>query len=762
MNNLFKKFSLFLIIVFSLVILPINVRALSGFVNYKNINEKTNLTVGNLKFDSISFHDYSNTSALAFGLSGNVFNESDKAITFRATANYYDQNKNLVATTNRVQTVLSGANNVYNHMANLNQIKAGHNVSNIAFYTLNVEIIDSSVSIIKPSQDSVYKSLPYVIDSYDINIKVNEDNTFDIKETITAYFNQARHGIYRIIPLKNEGARLDGTTFKNRAKISNLSLNHEYSKSYEDDNYKLQIGSEDRTITGEEKYVISYTYDLGKDKAKDYDELYFNIIGNSWDTVIGNITFTIDMPKDFDASKLGFSAGHYGSTSSDKIDYSVAGTTIKGRYDGILGSKQAITVRAELPEGYFVNAGLKLGIFEYLMFILPFLFLEISIFLWYKYGKDDHVIETVEFYPPEGFNSLDVGYYYKGLVNDNDVISLLIYLANKGYLKIEEIKTGKKSSFKLTKLKDYDGNDVNERMFLNGLFRNSSTINLKDLEYRFYKTINSIFTNVQSDKSKMFEKSASSKIKYVVLMVIVIFLLITVKPVMDYSGIEEAMVSLVFTGIGFSLMFSMFVLKNQTIYVNGKATNSSIAVKLFGLLFGLIFGGGPLVAMVLPALQIEPIYLFAYIFGLVCVFGMIICISNLPKRTSYGNEMLGKIKGFKTFLTTAEKEKLELMVMDNPTYFYDILPYAYVLGVSKKWIEKFESIAVTPPTWYYGYGTFNITTFGDSITSTMNTASSVMTSSYDTSSSGSSGSFGGSSGGGFSGGGSGGGGGGSW
>ena len=41
------------------------------------------------------------------------------------------------------------------------------------------------------------------------------------------------------------------------------------------------------------------------------------------------------------------------------------------------------------------------------------------------------------------------------------------------------------------------------------------------------------------------------------------------------------------------------------------------------------------------------------------------------------------------FIETAEKQKLESMVMDNPTYFYDILPFTYALGVSDKWIEKF-------------------------------------------------------------------------
>ena len=33
----------------------------------------------------------------------------------------------------------------------------------------------------------------YTIKSYDIDMVVNEDNTFDITERITAYFNTAKH-----------------------------------------------------------------------------------------------------------------------------------------------------------------------------------------------------------------------------------------------------------------------------------------------------------------------------------------------------------------------------------------------------------------------------------------------------------------------------------------------------------------------------------------------------------------------------------------
>ena len=114
--------------------------------------------------------------------------------------------------------------------------------------------------------------------------------------------------------------------------------------------------------------------------------------------------------------------------------------------------------------------------------------------------------------------------------------------------------------------------------------------------------------------------------------------------------------------------------------------------------------------------------------------------------------MLGRIRGFKNFLETAEKDKLEALVMENPQYFYEILPYTYVLDVSDTWMKKFESITLEPPTWYSGhYSTFDVVMFHHFMNTTMTTATSSMTSQPSSG-----------SGGGFSGGGSGGGGGGSW
>lgn len=590
----------------------------------------------------------------------------------------------------------------------------------------------------------------YTLDSYDVNINVNENNTFNITETIDAFFNIEKHGIFRKIPTRNRVVRLDGTTSYNRAKISDIVVNDNFTTSNENGNKVIKIGDSDITLTGEKEYTISYLYNLGKDTGKGYDELYYNIIGDEWDTIIKNVTFTITMPKEFDKSKLGFSKGAYGTVNSSEIYYTVDGNVITGGFSGTLNPGEALTVRLELPEGYFVGASSNLSLVTILSIALPIIFLIISIVLLIKLSKSFPLVKTVEFYPPEGFNSAEVGFLYKGFADDKDVVSLLVYLANKDYIEIGE-KEGKSlfksKNFIIRKLKEYDGDNEAERIFLEGLFRTKNEVTYKDLYNKFYKTVNKI-TNILNDKEnkyEIFQKDLLRKRYIIFLMMILTFIIITCKPVIEHLGVGPLPFALLFPGIGFSIMIFMLSDKDD------------VSVKIFVILWGLLFGGMPFCLMIVPSIMQDRIYVITYIIGVLCIIAMGILSKKFKKRTRYGNELLGKILGFKEFLEKVEKEKLEELVFQDPNYFYNILPFTYVLEVSDKWIKKFKDISLKAPDWYSG-SSFTTATFGTFMASTMTSASKAMSS--RPSSSGSSG--GSSSGGGMSGGGSGGGGGGSW
>lgn len=676
----------------------------------------------------------------------------------------------------------------------------------------------------------------YIISRYNVDIVVNENNTLDITEDITAYFNTSKHGIFRTIPLKNEVERLDGTTSSNRAQVTNLWVNDRYTKKIENNNLKIQIGDANKLLTGSHDYKLKYTYNIGKDPLKDKDELYFNVIGSEWDTEIRNITFRITMPKDFDVSKLGFSAGLKGTVDSSKIKYTINGKEIIGSYEGVLRAREALTVRCELSEGYFVGAGLKVSSLFWGMVLVPIIVLGFIFFLWSKHVRGQQIVPTVEFYPPSGFNSLEVGFLYKGEAKNKDVTSLLIYLANKGYIQISDrefdyktkslglqSKGDKKiaelsklleeervrdansakikyyenlisvykdldkpidyeamglkaqnlkdfirgnNKFVIKKIREYDGINEYERMFMEGLFPDDITeTNEKILANNFYFTKNMILGKINNpkNKKKIVVKSIFTNVNFLTIITLAIYWGVTLPLLLESGDFEMLPFALVFPIIGFGSFYPMFFSAMDLV-------RESFIGFVIALLVTICFGGGFILVSFVMCLWsyfwLEPYYFIALGVGIIAIGGITLMFRSWPNRTEYGVKMLGKIKGFKNFLEVAEKDKLEALVRENPTYFYDILPFTYVLGVSDEWIKKFEVIVLQAPSWYDSSITFSVTTFSSFMISTMVIANRAMTTGLTGgstgSSSGGSSSGGSSSGGGSSGGGSGGGGGGSW
>lgn len=638
---------------------------------------------------------------------------------------------------------------------------------------IKISVFIFLLAILLPSQIyAISSSGGYLIESYNIDMKVNEDNTFDIKETIAVNFTgYGKHGIFRKIPLRNTVERLDGTKSNNRAKITNISVNDEF-KTSNDGSYKvIKIGNANKIVSGRKTYTIKYTYNIGKDPLKDADELYFNLIGTEWDTSINNVNFTIRMPKSFDKTKLGFSTGYTYSTNSSNVTYNVIGDTIKGSVNSKLYFEQGLTVRLTLPEGYFVGASRNLDYIMLLKIAISIGCVIIAYSIWNKYGRDEMVVDTVEFYPPEDLNSADIAFIYKGRSEEKDIISLLIYLANKGYLRIEEyeettLKLFKSKNYKIIKVKEYDGDNEDEREFFNGLFKgkklkdeveleelkqlkrkisindlyeSKDEVTRSDLYNRFYVTLDKIRKNInrKENKEKIFEKASLGKRGIIFFMITIIFLMMRGFNIIKIGNIEAIIIILLNL-----ILLPVLVYNKSNI---GTVILSSLVFVSIGFFCMFASAGGFSMSLVIE-----------FLIHSVCIVLLIIFLAIIKRRTEYGTEMLGRIQGFKNFLEMAEKTRLEQLVMEDPEYFYNILPYTYALGVSSKWMKKFEDIALEAPHWYYGYTSFSTRSFNSFMNSTYSSISNAMSSS-PSSSGGSSG-----SGGGFSGGGSGGGGGGSW
>ena len=572
-------------------------------------------------------------------------------------------------------------------------------VKKIFLFLITLVLLASSAvpafALTVPYGNAKHLTKDYYFESYDVSINVLENNTLEITEKISAYFNVDKHGIFRKIPTTNYIERADGSTDYVDAKVKNISVSDNYDAYSEGNYYVVQIGDEDRTVFGPHDYTISYSYVMGKDVGEGFDELYFNIIGDEWDTYIDNVTFTVTMPKEFDAEKVGLSTGVYGTVGTDTIEYKVTGNEISGKVTEELSPYEALTLRLELPEGYFYFNMTEYYARLTAMVVIPLIALIIVAILWVKFGRDKKVVEVVEFYPPDHMSSLDVAFWKQGVITNRDTIPLMIELANEGYIRINQVEQkkliGSKTDFVIEKIRPtYNGHDRCKHVFFNGLFASEKTqITAKDLKNKFYKTIEKITNMVNTSENR--------------------------KLVFDAKSMKMVLVGVVLSILG---AVASIAIHAETI--GGSEKNIAVFI-------------GVAIAV------ISAIFSFF-----------------IRRRTDKGHEYLQRIMGFKKFLETAEKEKLEALVDENPEYYYDILPYAYVLGVSDKWTKNFEGIALEPPQWYGG-SMFERMLFWHFMNNTFNSASTAMTSAPQSSG----GSFSG-GGGGFAGGGAGGGGGGSW
>ena len=144
------------------------------------------------------------------------------------------------------------------------------------------------------------------------------------------------------------------------------------------------------------------------------DEINYIILDNVGKINVEKVSFKINMPKGFDSSKLEFLDEQLNQSN---IKYTINNNVIVGETLDKLKSGDSITMKLALPEGYFSDAKASIDDYLFLLNFVPIICLIISLIIWYKYGKDDKIIETVEFRRTEWVNETEL------LLNEGDFIN---------------------------------------------------------------------------------------------------------------------------------------------------------------------------------------------------------------------------------------------------------------------------------------------------------------------------------------------------
>lgn len=540
----------------------------------------------------------------------------------------------------------------------------------------------------------------YQTESYKIHAAADADHTIHVKETIHVNFDQsAHHGIYRYIPYTERQYKI-----KLRSTGDDKHSTDQTSESGVD-YLVVKIGDEDKTITGRHTYHINYDLICYEDAYDSYDLLSYNMFPTGWETEVDRVKSTLQLPKSIDWSKLKAYGGTIGSTDSlsdyfsENIDKQTNTITLTGKN---VPAGIGATVSARLPQGYWVNPPNRNGVLIPLLLLLIGLPV-LTVLLWYWFGRDPKIVQTVEFTPPDGITPCEVGYIIDGSVDNKDVISMLMYYASKGYVAFEDKSKGKgKKNQDLTviKLKEPEQSEPAYSQYLfQRLFQKQERVNLKKLPKGFGDDLLSVKQKVKDYFSKPENRIFDGKSRVCRGLSYVLIVLITCGALLlgsyysyhSYRGVASI-------GSVLLIIVGLILLNWAFDRVNG---NSKGKTTLFAILGGAFAAAGVVLTTVWTISWMSSVplgLLYAAAAVVMIVFSIL-----MRARTPHGAELLGRILGFKNFIKTAEYNRLKMLSDENPEYFFDVMPYAYIFGMEETWAKKFEKIRIPQPSWYYGY-----------------------------------------------------------
>lgn len=556
----------------------------------------------------------------------------------------------------------------------------------------------------------------YTIKKLKIDAKVTETNDIQITEEMDVFFNYDKHGIYRVIPEKNTIIE-DGDKKKVDARVSNVTVNEKFTSTSQDGYKILKIGDKDKTIVGDKKYIIKYTYSIEKYNTKEgIDEFYFNIVGDKINTTIGSVEYKIEFPKKYNKENIYLYSGRdeykiNGEETLNKekgigIDI-LSDTVIAGRIDKLILPFRAVTLRIKLGKDYFILRNNYTDILAKIGTAVAVMTFIYTLIILYKYGRDKKLSDIITFKLPK---ELDVSntYYlkYKTTTDYRKIVpALIIEFANEGYIEIGDgadrqekgiFAKKPKDRFDIVKIKDYNGNQYRKKIF-DALFSKGDVITEKNIKKVGQNIVTAVTEGVEIMQNSKFDKEVydQSGLKHVwkILGMTIIPLIILFLGAVSFVGSIGLTFKIISTiAILASIFMSVMCLKQTS----RTTTVIGVVIQLIIIIIMLVYAG--VEAKFISGLG-SGIY---YIVSAILLSLQVLISFWMEKKTQKGMMYEAQVNGFVKYIKTAREEELKEMVIKYPKIFFDILPYTYIFGISKLWINKFSNIEIEKPEWYTG------------------------------------------------------------
>lgn len=601
------------------------------------------------------------------------------------------------------------------------------------------------------------------IERFDTDITVHQDSSMTVTERIRVHAEglSIQRGIFRDFPTVYK--KRNGSQHKVGFKILGILKNgvpEPYHTQKMMGGTRIYIGQKDVILPpGSYEYVLTYKTDRQLRYFDDHDELYWNVTGNEWQFPINHASATVHLPErvpNIQATAYTGSSGEKGTAY--RITQSgnpVAIETTQG-----LAPQQGLTIAIAWPKGvvqeptredkwYYILDDHKLVITG--LFVI-FLLILIYGVMWDRHGRDPRKGTIVPlFTPPQNLSPA----LCAAIVNmDSGIASrlfsaALVDMAVRGYIEIVENISRSPLNFFNTKefvLKRLHNTAVlpdEEREIATALFRSTGDFEISRSNISQMQKAQKNFTLSLKKQSEKVYFNTNRWFQYIGSALIFIYTVCIGTMLESGANIMDIM---------FPLWIVSVMLCSATYAMAGGWTQAGFWGRSFIFLF--------IVLVMVFAIGFIGFNSGEYILAIVTLCTL--CVINgifsyfMKAPTARGRKAMDEIEGFKMYLVTAEKDRLEALhpPQMTPELFEKYLPYAMALNVENEWAEKFENeVSESVRTahrsyWYHGQSSSNFASKAFVTGFTTSLASSVASASASSGSGGSGSSGGGGGGGG--------------
>jgi len=631
------------------------------------------------------------------------------------------------------------------------------------------------VSASAENANTVSVDYNYWFRSVNTTIDVRKDKTFAIREELEVGFHQGgvNTGIIRDIQRVSKTTRIyneptdagyrsrtvTGKRYLATLSDVNVTIDGEPARVtqsfYNNGNFfsvKMQkqdcsyFGPTDEdNNTGYHTFVLSYVYGMGDDKVKGFDDFTFDVYGYAMAATLG-VNVEITFPESLDATQVYFRTNRKQVFQPDSAKHEhvlIEDNRISLRARPLAANK-GYTVQAIFPEGYFQPR--RTFYWHYAVFAALSLAAMVGgAVLFIRFRKSRKGIVSVEFAPPEDMTVMRFSAVWNGIAREKDAPALILDWAAKGYLRIERdgahdidlIKEGLPQDPKkgeASKAPAERNLTEAERKYYNTLFSSSDVFSTRAIrKSRSYsdkpRKLHNAVQALKNEAEKPPVLVRKDKLFYG------LFCILSLLPWI-FNTVYTAILA---RTVLLAVLCVFPVAGTAVSYVQARHRETPLMY-----VFPISFMGLPIFIFnqfFMPVYDYIGLTYIALVWWAACL----VMAHFFGRRTPEAQREYGKLCGLKRFLLTAEKSRIQMLFDEDPNYFAEILPYCYIMRITRKVEKRFKALGYAAPVW----------TEGDSVSSFARSFSHAMAASGG---GGSSGGGGGGGGGGSSGGGGGGGG----